>query len=525
MREFLELTQGSGTLAEYVTQFCHLENYCPHLFRSETEWVSKFTWGLREGIKVKVMGARCDTMADAIDMATRFEEDYIHVQEAHKKKGWGVPTSRFRKALSVFKAPQKVPFRPPEKKRPVPLPPRVPAQTQSQYPPSQLPQGSVGPRCDYCGKDRLKRGACLRCGEIGYYIRDCPQAIDRPASSAGSVSYPVASQPAPSGVSRQKAPSAPVSSDQRPRSVSSQRGRPGPRPAGRVYSTAVEDLQSRDLIEGILLLNNFYVRTLFDTGATHSFISRKLVDQMQMETYTAPFKLKIISPLATKLIDVQYVMVNDLYIGENSYPAQLILFEMTEFDIILGMDWLIQHRVQIDCKRKEIIISQDSSQPITFKAQECEAEPSININNLYGIDQVKTTDPIFVIWWSTEDVPKLSIDQVPVVCEYPDVFPDELPGLPPARELEFTIKLIPGTHPISKAPYRMAPAELAELKRQLQELIDRGFIRPAVLPWGAPVLFVKKKDGSMRLCVDYRMLNQVTVKNKYPLPRIDDLLD
>ncbi|CAN6472335.1 unnamed protein product [Victoria cruziana] len=207
---------------------------------------------------------------------------------------------------------------------------------------------------------------------------------------------------------------------------------------------------------------------------------------MQIETYTTPFLLKIISPLATKLIDVRYVMVNDLYIGENSYPAQLILFEMTKFDIILGMDWLIQHGVQIDCKKKEVIINQGNGQPIIFKAQEREAETSISINNLRGIDQVKQTDPIFVIWWSTEDVPKLSIDQIPVVCEYPDVFPDELPGLPPARELEFTIELIPGTHPISKAPYRMAPAELAELKR---------------------------------------MLNQVTVKNKYLLPRIDDLLD
>ncbi|CAN6462677.1 unnamed protein product [Victoria cruziana] len=531
MREFLELTQGSGTLTEYVTQFRYLEKYCPHLFGSETERVSKFIWDLREGVRAKVMGARCDTIADAIDMATRFEEDYIRVQEAHKKKGWGVPTSRFKKALSVFRAPQKVPFRPPEKKRPVPLPSRVPAQTQSQYSPSQLPRGSVGPRCDYCGKGhstmtcRLKRGACLRCGEVGHYIRDCPQAIDRPASSVGSVRYPVASQPAPSGVSRQKVSSAPVSSDQRPRSVSSQRGRPGPRPAGRVYSTAVEDLQSRDLIEGMLLLNNFYVRTLFDTGATHSFISRELVDQMRIETYTAPFRLKIISPLATKLIDVQYVMVNDLYIGENSYPAQLILFEMTEFDIILGMDWLMQHGVQINYKRKEIIINRGSGQPIMFKAQEYEAETSININNLRGIDQVKRTDPIFVIWWSTEDIPKLNIDQIPVVCEYPDVFPDELPGLPPARELEFTIELILGTHPISKAPYRMAPAELAELKRQLQELIDRGFIRPSVSPWGASVLFVKKKDGSMHLCMDYRMLNQVTVKNKYPLLRIDDLLD
>ncbi|KAL4016773.1 hypothetical protein IC575_024430 [Cucumis melo] len=104
-------------------------------------------------------------------------------------------------------------------------------------------------------------------------------------------------------------------------------------------------------------------------------------------------------------------------------------------------------------------------------------------------------------------------------------FSEELPGLPPHREVEFAIELEPGTVPISRAPYRMAPAELKELKVQLQELLDKGFIRPSVSPWGAPVLFVKKKDGSMRLCIDYRELNKVTVKNRYPLPRIDDLFD
>ncbi|KAG8495695.1 hypothetical protein CXB51_013504 [Gossypium anomalum] len=122
-------------------------------------------------------------------------------------------------------------------------------------------------------------------------------------------------------------------------------------------------------------------------------------------------------------------------------------------------------------------------------------------------------------------VSESKIQVVPVVCEFSDVFPEELPGLPPEREVEFSIDLIPGTTPISIAPYRMAPTELKELKTQLQELVDRGFIQPSHSPWGAPVLFVKKKDGSLRLCIDYRQLNKVTIKNKYPLPQIDDLFD
>ena len=120
---------------------------------------------------------------------------------------------------------------------------------------------------------------------------------------------------------------------------------------------------------------------------------------------------------------------------------------------------------------------------------------------------------------------KLKPKDVPVVQNFLDVFPEDLLGLPPEREIDFVIDLAPSTTPISKTPYWMASVELKELKTQLQELLDTGFIRPSFSPWGAPVLFVKKKDGTMRLCIDYRELNKVTVKNKYPLPCIDDLFD
>ena len=123
----------------------------------------------------------------------------------------------------------------------------------------------------------------------------------------------------------------------------------------------------------------------------------------------------------------------------------------------------------------------------------------------------------------TKKVDTMDLGDVFIARDYPEVFPKELPGLPPEREVEFGIDLIPGSHPISKAPYRMAPAELEELKKQLEDLIEKGFVRPSISPWGAPVLFVKKKDGSMRLCVDYWELNKVTIKKKYLLPKIEDL--
>ncbi|WVZ85147.1 hypothetical protein U9M48_032098 [Paspalum notatum var. saurae] len=118
------------------------------------------------------------------------------------------------------------------------------------------------------------------------------------------------------------------------------------------------------------------------------------------------------------------------------------------------------------------------------------------------------------------------IKKIPVVSDFLDVFPKELPGLPPDRDIEFAIELVPSTAPVSKRPYRMAPNEPKELKTQLQEQLDKGFIRPSSSPWSCPALFVEKKDqGDKRLCVDYRPLNAVTFKNKYPLPHIDILFD
>ena len=118
-----------------------------------------------------------------------------------------------------------------------------------------------------------------------------------------------------------------------------------------------------------------------------------------------------------------------------------------------------------------------------------------------------------------------SVSDIPTVSDFPNVFPEELLGLPPQREIEFAIDVVLGATPTSITPYRMAPLELKELKLQLQELLEKGFIRPSVSPWGAPVLFVKKKEGTLLLCIDYRQLNKLTVKNKYLLPRIDDLFD
>jgi hypothetical protein len=155
--------------------------------------------------------------------------------------------------------------------------------------------------------------------------------------------------------------------------------------------------------------------------------------------------------------------------------------------VILGMDWLTKHNGIISCADKTILLTDHQGKSIS-----CKARPP-------------TQDPM---------VFSLAAESISMVEEFMDVFPEELPGMAPEREVEFYINLILGTTPITKRPYRMAPTELAELKLQIVELQQKGYIRPSSSPWGAPILFVTKKDGSMRMCIDYRSLSEVTIKKQ-----------
>ena len=194
------------------------------------------------------------------------------------------------------------------------------------------------------------------------------------------------------------------------------------------------------------------------------------------------------------------------------------------YDVILGMDSLARYNAQLDCKRKIVEFHIPGKATLRLDVRGSLASSAM-ISDIRARKLLTRGVQGFLAFLINTLTDKLKIEDVPVVCEYPDVFPDELVNLPPEREIEFEINLLPGTSPISKTPYRMALAELKELKLQLQDLLERGFIRESGSPWGAPVLFVKKKNGTLRLCIDYRGLNNVTIKNKYPLPHIDESFD
>ncbi|WVZ76540.1 hypothetical protein U9M48_024507 [Paspalum notatum var. saurae] len=173
--------------------------------------------------------------------------------------------------------------------------------------------------------------------------------------------------------------------------------------------------------------------------------------------------------------------------------------DLVDIDVILGMETLNKWGVKIDCARRTVHLTASDGQGVEISV----TSPSGYLHQM----EVKPTDGIRV------------------VREFPDVFPDELPDMPPDRDVEFLIELLPGTAPIAKRQYRVAPKEKELIKENIDELLGKGFIRPSSSPWAFPVLFVDKKDGSRRMCVDYRALNDVTIKNKYPLPQIDDLFD
>ncbi|GKC29978.1 putative reverse transcriptase domain-containing protein [Tanacetum coccineum] len=217
--------------------------------------------------------------------------------------------------------------------------------------------------------------------------------------------------------------------------------------------------------------------------------------------------------------------------GGHPFNIDLMPIELGSFDVIIGMDWLAKNHAVIVCDEKivripygnEILIVQgdkgDKEKKSKLSIISCEkVQKYMEKGCQLFLAQVTVKE-------NKDKSDEKRLEDVPTVRDFPEVFPEDLPGLPPTRQVEFQIDLVPGAAPVARAPYRLAPSEMEELSTQLQELSDKGFIRPSSSPWGAPVLFVKKKDGSFRMCIDYRELNKLTVKNRYPLPRIDDLFD
>jgi hypothetical protein len=249
-------------------------------------------------------------------------------------------------------------------------------------------------------------------------------------------------------------------------------------------------------------INAIPATILFDSGATHSFMSAQYANTNELPLKNMKTPMLVITPKG--LVETNYMTHRlTLTIMGREFWATAIILEESSIDLILGMSWLRKAKAIIQCGRGTVELTSP-------KGERFQVEIAVTTSTRRAAFLI---DGVFVG------------DNICVVRDFSDVFLEKLSGMPPDREVEFVIDLLPGNAPISKQPYRMPVEELKELKKQLMELQESGYIHLSSSPWGAPVLFVQKKDGSQRMCVDYRSLNDVTMKNKYPLPHIGDLFD
>ncbi|GJS49889.1 putative reverse transcriptase domain-containing protein [Tanacetum coccineum] len=297
------------------------------------------------------------------------------------------------------------------------------------------------------------------------------------------------------------------------------------RAPAKVYAVGNAGANPDNVVAGTFLLNNRYAYILFDTGADRSFVSTAFSTLLDIIPNTLDHGYNV------ELADGRIIGVNTILMGctlnflNHPFNINLMPVEMGSFDAIIGMDWLSKYSAVIDCAKKIVRIP-SGSEILIVRGDGCSEGHRTRLNVISCTKVQKYLlkgSHVFLAHVTTKEIKdkseKKRLEDVPIVKDFPDVFPEDLPGLPQTRQVEFQIDLVPGAAPVARAPYRLAPSEMKELSEQLKELSDKGFIRPSSSPWGAPVLFVKKKDGSFRMCIDYQELNKLTVKNRYPLPR------
>nr|XP_043639059.1 uncharacterized protein LOC122610129 [Erigeron canadensis] len=498
--------------AKYTSRFEELSRLVPHLVTPDSKGIQKYISGLIPQIRLTMVGTTLATMNEAVLRSEAITDELVQSgvlsKSSEKRKDWG-ETSKWRGDKKDKRA-----------------------KTGKVYAATEMVQkGYVGPHplCGKCNLHHLPKSpckTCFNCQRFGHLARDCraPRVQAAPLNVAPLNAIPpnarnlqgnrgscyecgrtdhyrntcprLNRQPAPGTVNRNQLQ---ITGPPQPRANQGQQAR------GRVFAlNSVEAANDPNVVTGTFLLNDHVATVLFDSGADYSFMSTNFLGILNAPTcyLHACYEIEVASGKLARLDRVVPKCV--LTLEGYSFYIDLIPFGMGSFDVIVGMDWLSRVDASIVCRAKILRIHMSDGHVLEIHGERTET---------IGRHLKSATDKV------------AKITDIPIVCDFPDVFPDDVVGLPLPRQVDFRINLVPDAMPIAKTPYHLAPSELQELATQLQELQDKGFIRPSSSPWGAPILFVKKKDGSFHMCVDYRELNKLTVKNRYPLPRIDDLFD
>ncbi|XP_058219911.1 uncharacterized protein LOC131330379 [Rhododendron vialii] len=449
-QEFMDLKQRTLTVTQYAARFEELTRHATTIVPTDDAKARKFEWGLSHCIRTSVVSHEYHTYAEVVRCALMMEREKSNSKstwEAQKKNGPSVGG----------------PMRTNHNKT-------IVAQT-TYY------QNNPRPLQNNCPK-------LIGSGNFG---------------QGGQQQF----QARPSGFRNQN----PVNPNQQKIGWNRQQFCPFQNNAGgqnkptegRVFALQgteqdTEEVYNPSVIQGTLILYNTCIQALFDSGASHSFISAACVSTLGLETELLGTTMHVTSPLGSKISMGLICKGCELEVSNLRLTFNLRVIDMTDFDVILGMDWLSAHRTVIDCHRK--MVTTYSPDGTCFKFKGDRQDPcAITTHRSRWHDKLSG----WLASLKLKEIDRMELGLPHIVCEYEDVFPDELPGLPPHRDLDFMIELQPGMAPISMAPYRMAPAELRELKTQLQELMDKGFIRPSTSPWGPSFIRQNERRNTQTL--------------------------
>ncbi|KAI3670385.1 hypothetical protein L1987_87976 [Smallanthus sonchifolius] len=524
--EFWDLTQDGGESLAYTTRFHELSMLVPHMVTPLSRCIEKYIGGLPRQIQDTVLGRNPANLEDAIRLAATLTDNHVKAGTLTRKGAKKVSDTTTPPAhVKEVKTEPYHNTRKRKAKNYVVITPAAPVNQVTPMARNMVKKQYVGnnPLCNTCNYHHLPNVPCRLCASCGRY---------------GHVANTCRSNPPGNQVNRGNGPNPAVPAignghacfecgdpthfrDRCPRLANVNKG--GAR--GCAFNINANEAQANDhVVNGTFLMNNQYASILFDTGADRSFVS------LNFEPLLAKTRSKLEKTFTVEVADGNSITIDSiirdcsLELNGHTFPANLIPMPLGSFDVIIGMDWLSKNHAEVMCFEKYIRIPLPSGDILkVFGEKPCKGLKLMSCITTQKYIRKKCM--VFLAHVIQKEDKERRVEDIPIIREFPEVFPNDLPGLPPVREVKFRIDLVPGANPVAKAPYRLAPSELQELASQLQELADKGFIRPSHSPWGAPVLFVKKKDGSFRMCIDYRELNKLTIKNRYPLPRIDDLFD